>query len=90
MIKENIGQGTYWLQMLEGEVDLLPINGKIPETLHQLASMTTPSLYINKEFAFSLLFPTRFYFDFCLFWNSIFLSCLIFMLYVFSLEKMSP
>jgi hypothetical protein len=29
MIKENIGQGTYWLQILEGEVDLLPINGKI-------------------------------------------------------------
>jgi hypothetical protein len=29
MIKEIIGQGTYWLQMLEGEVDLLPINGQI-------------------------------------------------------------
>jgi hypothetical protein len=29
MIKEKTGQGTYRLQMLEGEADLLPVNGQI-------------------------------------------------------------
>jgi hypothetical protein len=29
MIKEKIGQGTYHLQNIEGDIDLLPINGQI-------------------------------------------------------------
>jgi hypothetical protein len=29
MIKEKIGQGTYWLQNIKGDIDLLPINGQI-------------------------------------------------------------
>jgi hypothetical protein len=29
MIKEKIGQGTFQLQNIEGDVDLLPVYGKI-------------------------------------------------------------